>query len=600
MVACALAAVSIGLLSLVPALHDEQLIRDRLTARLAVWTGGNVEISGATRLSYFPVLALHANAVRINATNRIPGIREIQTKAMRAEVGLWSLLFAPEPTIQHLTLSGPLIELDTRAPAQGRTASAGSEPALVSALRSAPTSRITIANGVLNVAGARSAEKITELSADLTIDGSGAASGEGAFRWRGQRLSVSLTSDSPTVLASTAKSPVRVDLNGELVQARIEGEAAIADGMQVHGNLELSISDLRRFTKWMGLLVPDGPGLGAFKASGTFNWLGQRISFGDGTFALDGNKALGAMALKFDGPRPAIEGTLALDTLDLAPYLKGPKAGGTRVAKDKEAPVRLDFPILHHLDVDLRVSTTQVRAAALSLAQSAFSVSLKAGKLSADFSVFDLCGGRGNGRLELNAALPMPRFNVSAAMTGASAQVCIKSFAQASPLEGKVDLTMQLTSEGRSSRELLKRLGGQFTLSMNAGQANVDIAKVLAMARKRDLRGWASVTGSPTRFDSLAVRFDLEKGNARSDSFKVQTGKATITGEGTIDLASRRLDWRISLASKTAGRLPEIRALVARLADALVISGSLSDPIIRLVRKRAGTRSLGAIRAALQ
>ncbi|MGI9385349.1 MAG: AsmA-like C-terminal region-containing protein [Methyloligellaceae bacterium] len=598
--ACALAVVSIGLFSLVPALHDEKLIRDRLTARLAGWTGGSVEVSGATHLSYFPVIALHANAVRITATNQIPGVRELRTKVMRAEVGLWSLLFDAEPTIQHLTLSEPLIELDASPPARGQTASANLEPALVSALRSAPTSRITIANGVLNVSGTGSAEKITELSADLTIDGSGAASGEGTFEWRGQQVSVSLKSDSPTVLASTAKSPVRVDLNSELVTARIEGEAAIADGLQVHGDLELSIADLRRFTKWMGLLVPDGPGLGAFKASGTFNWLGKRIAFDDGTFALDGNKALGAMALKFEGPRPAIEGTLALDTLDLAPYLTGPKSGKQRVAKDKEAPVRLDFPILHHLDVDLRVSTTQIRAAALSFAQSAFSVSLKAGKLSGDFAVFDLCGGKGDGRLELNAALPLPRFNVSTTMTGASVQVCIKSFAKESPVEGKVDLTMSLTSEGRSSRELLERLGGELTFSMASGQANVDLTKVLAMARKRELRGWAAVTGTPTRFDSLAARFELEKGNARSDSFKVQTGKTTITGEGTIDLASRRLNWRLSLARRAAGPLPEIRALVARLADALVISGPLSDPIIRLEKKRAGSEGPSAIRAAQQ
>ena len=598
--ACGLAVASIGVFSLVPALHDEQLIGDRLTARLAAWTGGQVDVGGTARISYFPVIALHATEVRITDTSRLPRVRKLQVKALRAEVGLWSLLFAAEPAIQHLRLSAPLIELDAGGSARGQTAAANLEPALVGALRSAPTSRIKIKHGTLNVSGTGSADKVTELFADLTIDDSGAASGDGSFRWRGQTVAVSLSSGSPTVLASTAKSPVQVDLSNELVTARIEGEATIADGLQVQGDLELDITDLRRFSKWTGLLVPDGPGLGAFKASGTFNWLGRRIAFDDGTFALDGNKALGAVALKFDGPRPAIEGTLALDTLDLAPYLTPSRSGEAKAGKGKAQPVRLDFPILHHLDLDLRVSTTRVRAAALSLAQSAFSVSLKAGKLSGDFAVFDLCGGKGDGRLELDAALPLPRFDVSATMTGASAQDCITSFAATSPVEGTADVTMSLTSEGRNSGELLERLGGRLTVALTEGQTNVDLAKVLSQARKGDLRGWSSVTGTPTRFDSLAADFELDKGSARTDSFKMQTGETTITGEGTIDLASRRLDWRLSLARKTAGPLPEVRAFVARLADALVISGPLSEPVIRLEKRRAATMRPPARRAAAQ
>ena len=94
---------------------------------------------------------------------------------------------------------------------------------------------------------------------------------------------------------------------------------------------------------------------------------------------LDGNKALGAMLLDFGGPRPQIEGTFALQKLNLTHYIQTSAAQSATPAPnarpDKQKSAGVDFPLLHHLDLDVRISTTELTAPPFTLGQSALSQS---------------------------------------------------------------------------------------------------------------------------------------------------------------------------------------------------------------------------------
>jgi hypothetical protein len=72
--------------------------------------------------------------------------------------------------------------------------------------------------------------------------------------------------------------------------------------------------------------------LKGFSAAGAFHFAGWTLNFDDWAFALDGNKAVGLLALTATGSRPRVEGTLAFDRLVLNPYL-----GKTAQTESKQA-----------------------------------------------------------------------------------------------------------------------------------------------------------------------------------------------------------------------------------------------------------------------
>lgn len=584
------AAFLLGALALIvllvrPVFLDEEALRARLAVRLAAWTGGTVEIAGQTQLSYFPEISIQAQGVRIRSIDRIPALESIDIKMLRADLGFWSLLTS-DRGVEHLVVSEPTVRMRTLAEEQRQDGVQSEVPLLVRAMESAPAERISVAQGALTIVREGSREWISELDAEFFISDDGASSGSGSFSWRGQPVKYGFTGGTPKLVANTAKAPMTFSIESPLIRANATGEATLGEAVQMQGTLDVQADNLRKMANWMGVPIPDGAGLGSFSASGAVNWSGPQISYENGTFALDGNKAQGALALKFGGVRPAIDGTLALQQINLSQYFA---KGATAADKSKDARDgrKLHFPALRYVDLDLRLSTARIDVAGLALGESALTISLVSNVLAADVSALDLCAGRGNARLTFDATGDVPLIKLAGTLTGVSAAPCIKAFVGLSPIEGTADLNFDLAGAGQTTEDVLKGLNGTLTTSMGAGQTAVDLANAVKLAKEKDLQGWKSVIGNSTRFESLLARFALHNGNARADDFKIRTSKLSIVGEGSIDLASRRLDWRLVLGNAATADRPRLRALVARLADSLVIYGPWSDPTIRLERRKA-------------
>ena len=572
-----------------PALLNEKTIRTIVTQNLRDWTGAGVSVNGSTRLSYFPRPKLEINRVRLAGIKRLPLINEMETKRIEVDLGLWSLI-SGTPVIDRVTLIEPQIKSSANPRSSDTEA-----PAFAHALATAPFDQIRLQNGKVTVTGPQTTEEFNDVTAKIDLRGSdGAHSSRGTFTWRKQPVSFRYSADALSQVANAATMPITIKLDGALFSAEIEGNAIVTDGLRVTGNLDLEIPNLPSFAKWTGILVPDDQTQGNFAANGTFHWAGHRIGFDEGTFVLDGNRALGAIALEFGGPRPQIEGTLALQKLDLTRYFEAKDAPGpaneTAARKNgkSQKTVDVDFPLLHHINIDLRISTTELTAGPLTLGQSAISFSLKSGRLMADLAIFDICGGNGNGRLEFDATVPDSAIRVTGNMTGISAKTCIELFASDSSLEGTANLSVDVTSKGRTAKELFESLKGKVSLAMDEGQADIDISKLVASLREGPVHGWNAARGSATSFQSLAGEFFLRRGGAYTDSFKIDLGETALMGEGTIDMMFQALDMRLLMTERPAETAtppktpPSDKKPEAKIAGAIVIKGPLSDPTFSL------------------
>lgn len=556
-------------------------IRADMAARLAAWTGGNADISGPLELHYFPSLSLTTGAFELNTGADVPFIRRVSAKSATIELGYWSLL-TQQSGLRRLVLIEPDVTL--RAPdAAADPADDQRQAAVLSdLLREMPIESIDILDGTIAADGQGDGEPATQIDLETTIDSSNRSmTAGGTLTWRKQPLEFRFSGGLPNPSDATSKPAMTLSMRGPMVSADIDGASALANGLRVSGSLDLQVEDLRKFARWLGVLVPEGPGLRRFSAAGAFHWHHSRITFDDGTFTLDGNRSLGTLSLDIAGTRPAIEGTLAFTALDVSHYGvgSGPAPAGGSTPKTAARPLAFDFPLLHHADLDLRLSTNEIVAPSLTLGQTALSVAVKSGRLAADFAFLDVCGGNGNGRLIFDASLPESKTRLTGRFAELAFKECADALVGGSPLSATLDLGIDLESQGRLGAELIEHLSGTVTLAASGGEFNVDLAGLVAGALASPVHGWDAFAGGDTGIDEAAGKLVLRQGTVTTDDLYLVSDKMRYMAEGTIDLQKRMLDFEVSMRDESVQPPKSVTPADAVSAKTVFIKGPWQRPI---------------------
>jgi AsmA protein len=573
--AICLAVLAAGYLVARASILNERTVRLSLVENLTRWTGAKVTIRRPARVIYFPRFAIETGAVEIDGISRLPAIKSIHAKQVLVRLGLWSLATG-SAFVDRVTLVEPRIE------AAAQITHAGSDPqTLAHIIGAAPFEEFALENGALTVTGPQTTEKFTEMDVKVALQQTdGSHAGRGTFSWRGETLVFDYNAEAPAEPAGATRLPLSLTVGGNLLSARVDGHASMIEGVRIDGKLNLDIPNLASFAKWTGVLVPDNTKHGDLSASGTFHWTGHRIGFDEGSFSLDGNKALGALALDIAGPRPQIEGTLALQRLDLTQYFEpDPKQKAEKTPEKGGQPVEVDFPVLHHVNFDVRISTTELIAGNIRLGQSAAAVTLDAGRFTADLAVFDLCGGSGSSRLEFDATVPDSAILVSTSLRGVALTSCAELFAASSPVDGVADITADLTSNGRTTAEILEKLRGKVALSVSAGNVKLDLERLRAETKNGPTTGWAAALGKSTPFKLLRANVFLRHNSVYTDSLEADLGTSKISGEGTVDYMQKSVDISLEIADQPAEPQSASEAKPeTKPAERIVIKGPWSEP----------------------
>ena len=178
-----------------------------------------------------------------------------------------------------------------------------------------------------------------------------AASGSGSFAWGGETVDFNGSVGAPLALLAGGASPMRFALASPTLKASFEGKALHLDSLQLEGEARIATPSLRRLITQLGRPTAAGATFGAAAIAGKLNLAMPTISLDDAAIDLDGNHAEGALSASFEDGRPRIQGTIALETLDLSPYAEE-IAGAAELS---DTPVAL--PLAGLGDLDLRIST---------------------------------------------------------------------------------------------------------------------------------------------------------------------------------------------------------------------------------------------------
>lgn len=572
------ALLLVGLAVVPRQIGDSSQLADRVTQTLSTWTGGEVRLTGPLRVHYFPDVSIKGGFVLTDAS-RLPLVQSIIAKDVKISLDLAELVLG-RISVDALRLAKPEITLKDGSLPVTRLDQMP-QALIANLLQGAPVGVIRVRDGTINLHTASGTEAITKVDARFDASsGNGAMSSFGSFLLRKETVRFALDSGAPSDTANGPSVPISLTLTSTPVTAKLTGTASFANGLQLDGEVRTEMGNARQFLRWVGIPLPEGRSLQALSAAGAAHWNGSTLTFDDGSFALDGNAAVGLLAITA-GERPRVEGTLAFERLVLDPYLGGDEAAE---ASAPQLPL-FDQALLKYFDADLRISAAEITAPAVKLGRGGFTITAKQGVLASEVGELELCGGSAAGRIGLDISQDIAKATLMANVSDMAVKGCLQQLALDIPLKGFGDLKAEISTEGRDHDALLQGLSGTLTVNAKNGAVPVDFPRLLTSTTPLDGEGWSR--NSVTLFDSLNAECRLGAGHIWCQMFNMQTRRGLISGSGEVDLAQQTLDWSLFVASHSAPL--KASQLSTETPPRVSIRGSLSQPMIR----RADRPTLG-------
>lgn len=577
-------------LAALPYFLDRTTVRDQVTAQLSEWAGTSIEVNGEIAISYFPKVTLAASDVKVGRLWPLQQVSSVSAKRLETAID-WLPLILGQVHVGELMMQDPVVVLDKEDAPHGPEGSdnnittVATLPPIARFLKRASVKNVVIHGGKVVLPLSSGQEKdITDINAQIKIAvGKVSASGSGSFKWRDRAVSFNVESDPVSSSDGNAKTNTHLKLTADDMKADFRGEVSIFDNLQLNGQLDASAADLRRMASWLGYNLPDGSGLKAFRAVGTFSWVAGRLAFSNAKFDLDGNKAAGAMSLDHhqDGP-PQFEGTLALDTLDITDYLVSP-AG---IAGDGQELGKLsdgfNLALLRHFNADLRLSAATIIAGNIKAERSAITITIDDGTLVADFADVALFDGTGRGKLEVNLASQTATFGLSGSLLNARCGDLFSLFKISPVVTGKSSVSANLTATGDTANELLQSVRGLVKLKMpTGGNAAISLPALVQQASRSDGEGWGHAIDGRTSFKDLVADFQIRDGLANIRDFRVQTDFRTVTASGTLDVKAKSIDWTVVISHGDDVRGRGVRGQAVSRNVLLSLRGPWARPVIR-------------------
>lgn len=510
-------------------------------------------LSGPVRLLSTPLLTVESGTISVASA---------QAAKARTGEAMTALLATGSA---RLVLDGAVIRVDVPSAEPGATAEGGFGPIVSAFLR--------LAFEGLSVRHSRVVMRLregrdlvfTDVDAEISLQKKSVAA-KGSFEHRGQRLTFD-TLLGAIERKSGAQVPLKASVKGSLVETQIDGTLVLGDSLQLSGaHAVLTTPDIRRAANWLGAGWPAGPGLGYFRAEGQVDWADRVIAFQKADFSIDGNQATGMLTFGFDGPRPSVEGTLALSSLDLTRYLQVDEASVTSreamlgpIAAWLAAPTSFSSPLLPLIDADLRISSAKTIAGPVRLGRSATTLSLKSGRLLADVAELEIDSGtNGLGQLSVDMSGAEPRFTIRGKLSGLKTGDLVTGLTGSELIRGRGDVVIDVAARGDTGGRILDTLSGKAALSMaQGGKVGIDIRRLLEASEPEPVWLWNGDGQGETSVGQLDAHVQIRNGMLKAEKVNVVVGNQLVSATGQLELASGTLNIAVSRSDAPPADAPE-------------------------------------------
>ena len=587
--ALAAAGIVAAIAAAAPLIISTDIVKRQIANQITNWTGRDVTFAGEPRISLFPYLTVRLRKVTLANPPGMADTPFLQTDILTGKLQILPLLVG-RIKVAEFRLFNPqinlLIDRDGRVnwlldrgavgtqAAKGDAEVISDDKAPRSPLADIALGRLLMRNGQIAFDDLRTGrhEELSDVKIDLSWPSTAeTASGNGSFVWRGEAAEFSGSIGAPLQLLTGGASPLRLALGSTPLRASFNGNALRLDGIQIEGETRISTPSVRRVIDWMGAPMEAGSTLGAGSIAGKMNWVGPSISFANATMELDGNAAEGAITVSLADGRPGLQGTIAMQKLDLTPYLEAFRAELVGGGLWPISPIRMPFADAG--DVDLRISTDQVIMGNASMGRAAAAATVKNGKLTINIGDAQPYDGRAEATLTAEMIDGALSGTAQVKLDDIPARAALSDMLGVSILDGTGSVTLNLRATGKSWGEFAGSVSGGATLQIAQGVLDgMDVAKVPTILA--DSEGEGDRSGS-TAFTTATCTLTVTDGAVATDDFHAEGQTFAMDVAGTASLFNPVLDARGVLTLPT----PDGGDTTAVHAFPFMLTGSWAAPV---------------------
>jgi len=568
---------------------DFNYLRPRIEAEAKKATGRDLKIAGD--ISVQPSLTPALEIDEVSFANAPWGSRPEMVTLERFEVEVALLpLLTGDIDIRRLVVVRPNILLETNAEGQANWSLEGmAETAEETAEEAGPEAettvggmpilhQIVIEDGQLTYRDGKTGEVVEVALSRLASSAKGPSapiSLDLAASFNGAPIKLEGSLGAPAALT---EGPFPVDLTAEAGGATLTVDGIIAEPLAGRG-IDLKISAKGKSLAELGAVAGAAlPALGPYDVSARVKTDGDPVSLTELAAKIGGSDLAGQATLSLGGKRPAVSGTLTSQVLDLADFTPPEKAAGEAADEAPsgkaspyvftEEPLPLDGLKAADADLKLTVATLRLQEK-LQFEQLDLSLKLAGGRLQVAPLVTRFANGNLQVNVDLDGAKQTP--SLSAAVKGADIDYgqLLKDMEIEDGVKGTVDLDIDLRGAGASPRAIASGLNGKTEIVAGEGVISNRLLKIVGVGLS-DILGPLMGGDKNAKLNCVVSRFNVEQGLATSTAMIFDSEAFTVTGGGTVDLKTERLD----LHMDTASRQPSI----ASLAVPFNIGGTLKSP----------------------
>ncbi len=584
-----------GAAAILPSLIPVDRIRQEAVSQVKAATGRDLVIDGKVSASVFPSLGVQVANVALSNPAGFQGKDMVRLGALDVRLKLMPLL-SGKVEVDSFVLVDPVItlEVDRQGRANwvfnnGKSQAAASTDGAnkgtgVDALKDLSLGDVRISNGRLTYLDGKAGtkEEVDGINLSLTLKHlDSPLTAKGGAKWRGKAVDFQVGVAKPAAVLDGTASGLDLAVSSDAVKLGLKGEV---QGSAVKGDLDLSVPSVRGLAQWVTgkpLDVP-GNGLGPFSLQGKLAVDGAKVALSQVALSLDAIKGKGDLAVDTGGARPSIKGSLAVDALDVNPYLPpeqsgaaGTKSGGTGDWSD----AAIDLSALKSADVDLALSAGSILIQKIKIGQSALKLGLAGGKLTADLSKLDLYQGNATGRLAVDGSQPGVGLDASFSLKNLAAEPFLTDAAAFDRLAGTANGQIQVSGRGKSQRALISSLGGKGALTFTDGAIKgINLAEMV-----RNVTSSFSNSGGSqkTDFAELGGTFTIASGIVSNTDLALKSPLLRVEGTGTVEMPPRTQHYRITPKAVASLEGQGGKSDLTGLSVPVIVEGSWDKPTFR-------------------
>ncbi len=429
-----------------------------------------------------------------------------------------------------------------------------------------------------------------DVATALMLDFENAAEGAGLGRLRGR---FDLSDADGSLGLEALRGEVRETKLLSLSVAGVFDDLARRDELRLRASL--NVPDVSQLGQEFGMEVGAASSL-AFSGEVSVNE--ERLA-ARGAARLGETDLEGRLSGDLKGERPAFRGEIRSPKLRVADFVSAPRP----TAPEPETPQNsqengdrwifgetpIPFAALQDFDLDLDLLIKDIKGVRLEIDQAAAKLKLVDGVLEVDPLHFAFVGGRIDSTVLAEADKTVPEVHLELSADDVDLGDLLLQTEASVPLDGELDLTVDLRATGHSPRALASSLEGELDLALARGRIRSGLFNLTAINPLRWMFSQSARRGY-TDLNCFVVRFDVKKGVADSEVFLLDTPRIRATGEGRIDLEKEFLDFAIRPRGKS-------RRLI-EMSTPFAIRGPLTDPSVVVSTTGATARTAGEVLAS--